>query len=263
MEWRATLELKVSAIVMGMNDDLAILFLHALPLDGSMWDAFGGILPGATYAPTLYGYGASLEEWAKAALEPVKQQKLIVVGCSVGGSCAIEVASLAPERVAALVLIGTKAAHRHDPNLRDSALALLAQGDVVPAWRRYWAPLFSQETAAPVIAAASAVALRQGRQALCNGILAFHSRLDRSDIVRRLAAPIVVISGEDDTAPGPRHSAQLANSAQKGTFLPVPRCGHYVPLEQPAILLNVLRRVIADVTAAPPQPSALAGQNAL
>jgi pimeloyl-ACP methyl ester carboxylesterase len=263
MEWRAMLELKVSVIATSMNDDLAILFLHALPLDGSMWDAFGDLLPDATYAPTLYGYGASLEEWAKGALEPVKQQKLILVGCSVGGSCAIEVAALVPERVAALVLIGTKAAHRHDPDLRDSALALLAQGDIALAWRRYWAPLFSRETAAPVVAAANTVALRQGRQALCNGILAFHSRLDRSDIVSRLAAPIMVMSGEEDTAPGPRYSAQLAGIARKGAFLPVPRCGHYVPLEQPAILLNVLQRVIADVATGPSQPSAPAAQNAL
>ena len=62
-----------------------LLLLHALPLDGSMWAGQMALLPGSTYAPTLYALGDSVEEWAAEALKLVKGDRLIVVGCSVGG----------------------------------------------------------------------------------------------------------------------------------------------------------------------------------
>jgi pimeloyl-ACP methyl ester carboxylesterase len=125
------------------DQELGLLLLHALPLDGSMWASQMDLLPGAVWAPTLYGLGDSIEAWAAAVLQQVPCERLIVAGCSVGGSCALEVAALAPERVAALVLIGAKAGHRPEPALRDTALALLQGEGVEAAWARYWAPLFS------------------------------------------------------------------------------------------------------------------------
>jgi hypothetical protein len=39
---------------------LALLFLHTLPLDGTMWSAQAGLAAGCTYMPTLYGRGATV-----------------------------------------------------------------------------------------------------------------------------------------------------------------------------------------------------------
>ena len=96
-----------------MTDDAAIglLFLHALPLDGRMWTGQVAAFPTPSYAPTLYRHGGTMRDWAVAALDLVREERIIVVGCSVGGSVALEVARLAPERVAALVLVGTNARH--------------------------------------------------------------------------------------------------------------------------------------------------------
>lgn len=99
-----------------------LLLLHALPMDSSMWQAQMGILSGATFSPTLYGFGDRLEAWAKEALKFAKGDRIVVVGCSVGGSCALEVTALAPDRVAAIVLIGTKAARRMDSAFHQTAL---------------------------------------------------------------------------------------------------------------------------------------------
>ena len=104
---------------------LELLFLHALPLDGSMWAAQKQLLPNSTYTPTLYPFGDSIQAWAAAALNIAKSHRLVVVGCSVGGSCALELAVMAPDRVAALVLIGTEAEHRPDPALHASTLETL------------------------------------------------------------------------------------------------------------------------------------------
>jgi pimeloyl-ACP methyl ester carboxylesterase len=126
------------------REKLELLFLHALPLDGSMWAGQKQLLPGSTYTPTLYPFGDSIEAWAAAALKVAKGDRLVVVGCSVGGSCALELAVAAPERVAALVLIGTKAVHRPDPALHASALEMLQEKGLEEAWKVFWAPLFSR-----------------------------------------------------------------------------------------------------------------------
>ena len=141
-----------------------LLLLHALPLDGSMWAGQTELLPGSTYAPTLYALGDSVEEWAAEALKLVEGDRLIVVGCSVGGSCALEVVVAAPDRIAALVLIGTKAAHRPDPALHACALDTLQHSGMAEAWRVFWGPLFSSSADRQVIDDAKRIALRRSPQ---------------------------------------------------------------------------------------------------
>jgi pimeloyl-ACP methyl ester carboxylesterase len=224
---------------------LELLFLHALPLDGSMWAGQGQLLPGSTYAPALYAFGDSIEAWAAGALKLAKGDRLVVVGCSVGGSCALEVAVAAPDRVAALVLIGTKAAHRPDPALHASALQTIQEKGLEEAWNVFWAPLFSRSTNGQVIGDAKRTMLRQSPLDVARGVTAFHSRPSRDLFLSAFPGPVIVVTGADDIAPGPKVSAAQATSAPNGRLHVVPDCGHYVPLERPEVLNSILREVIA------------------
>jgi pimeloyl-ACP methyl ester carboxylesterase len=224
---------------------LEVLFLHALPLDGSMWAGQKELLPGSTYTPTLYSFGDSIEAWAAAALKLVKGDRLVVVGCSVGGSCALELAVAAPDRVAALVLIGTKAGHRPDPALHASALETLQEKGLEEAWKVFWAPLFSRSAKSQVIDDAKRIMLRQSPLDVARGVTTFHNRPSRDQFLSTLPHPIIVVTGADDVAPGLKVSAAQANSAQQGRLHIVPECGHYVPLERPEYLNSILREVLA------------------
>lgn len=223
-----------------------LLLLHALPLDASMWVNQIDLLPADTVAPTLYRFGDRIESWANSALAEAKGNRLVVVGCSVGGSCALEIAALAPERVAALVLIGTKADHSPDRALRDAALRTIATDGLEAAWEAYWAPLFSPHISTEVVAQARALALRQSPDELARGINAFHTRPSRGQVLMDLACPIMVVTGADDVAPGPETSARQAEMARLGRLHVIPDCGHYVPMEKPAVLNDILREVIAE-----------------
>ena len=224
---------------------LELLFLHALPLDGSMWNAQKQLLPGSTYAPTLYPFGDSVEAWAAAALNIAKGDRLVVVGCSVGGSCAIELAVIAPDRVAALVLIGTKVEHRPDPALHASALKTLQNKGLEEAWNIYWAPLFSRSSESAAIDDGKRIMLRQSPLDVARGITAFHSRPNRSQFLQTFSRPVIVVTGAVDVAPGLDVSKAQAGLAQRGSLHIVPECGHYVPLERPEILNSILEEVIS------------------
>ena len=228
-----------------MRASLELLLLHALPLDGSMWREQMELLPGTTHAPTLYRLGNCIEEWAVAALRMAKGDRLVVVGCSVGGSCALEVAAAAPERVAALVLIGTKAKHHPDPALHTKALAMLEEGGMERTWRTLWAPLFSPSVGHRTIGEAERIALRQSPADVARGVTAFHTRASRDQILASLPCPVVLMTGEDDPVPGLRVNTAQAASAPRGRLEIIPECGHYVPLERPAALNATLRRLIA------------------
>jgi pimeloyl-ACP methyl ester carboxylesterase len=226
--------------------DLGLLFLHALPLDGRMWSAQADLLPGSTHAPTLYGYGDTMFDWAASALALVKQKRIIVVGCSVGGSCALEVARMAPERVVALVLIGTNARHRPNPELHDRALCILREDGVAAAWNTFWHPLFSDANA-DARAGGRGLAVSHSAEDISRGVTVFHTRPDLEAVLAAFEGPVVYVTGDADVAPGPESSMRQAGLARNGRLHVIESSGHYVPLERPAELNGILRAVIADL----------------
>jgi len=232
---------------MTAKEQLELLFLHALPLDGSMWAGQKQLMPGSTHTPTLYSLGDSIEAWAAAALNLTKGDRLIVVGCSVGGSCALELAVAAPDRIAALVLIGTKAGHRPDPALHASALETLQEKGLEEAWKVFWAPLFSRSANSRVIDDAKRIMLRQSPLDVARGVTAFHRRQSRDQVLSAFPRPVIIVTGADDVTPGQKVSTAQAGSAQHGQLHIVPECGHYVPLERPEHLNSILQKLIATL----------------
>jgi pimeloyl-ACP methyl ester carboxylesterase len=174
---------------------------------------------------------------------------MVIVGCSVGGSCALEVAALVPERVKALVLVGTKAGHRPEPALRDAAVAILRERGVAGAWETCWAALFSAHADPSIVERARGIACAQRVDDLIRGVRVFHGRRDMELFARRWPGPLALIGGEHDRTPPPSRGAMLAAHAVRGTSHVIAACGHYVNLEQPAAFDAIVERVISDASA--------------
>jgi pimeloyl-ACP methyl ester carboxylesterase len=224
---------------------LNLVLLHPLPLDGSIWPrALWGIAD-AVVAPTLYSVGGSLTDWAAAALDQAGSDDLVVVGNSIGGSCALELASLAPTRVRALVLVGAKAGVRREPVFRDDAVRLLREEGVDAAWRRFWAPLFGPDAGPETVERARSIALGIDVEDLVNGVCAFHNRPDRAGLLAGLDVPVTVVRGQHDRiSKDPKH---LAATLRDGRFVEVSACGHYVPLERPDELVSIVDAAVRAI----------------
>jgi pimeloyl-[acyl-carrier protein] methyl ester esterase len=216
---------------MEMEPPPRLVLLHALPFDGRMWQAERDLAPGGTaIVPTLYRFGESLEEWARGFLDLVGDEPLVVVGCSVGGSVALEIARAAPDQVQGIVLVGAKAGVRPDPAFRDDAVRLLTRHGLEAGWDAYWRPLFSRNAPKQVVASAREIALEQDVADIVRGVRAFHDRRDLTDFAQAWRGPIVIISGDQDRTPSPASAAATPNRA----FHLVEDCGHYVSLERAA-----------------------------
>jgi pimeloyl-ACP methyl ester carboxylesterase len=192
---------------------VTFVFLHAFPLDGRMWQDQTALWPDA-YAPTLYGFGETMTTWASRVLASAPRGPLTLVGCSMGGSCALEVTRLAPERVRALVLVGAKAGVRHEPHARQRYVAALRARGVDAMW----------DEIAPVGARAKAIAREQPLDDLIRGVNAFHTRPDATSVVERFAGTVQVVVGAAD---------HIGRKIPCGEYHVVPDAGHYVNLDQP------------------------------
>jgi pimeloyl-ACP methyl ester carboxylesterase len=221
-----------------------LVFLHALPFDGTMWANEMELLPGKTIAPTLYAFGESIENWAQAVLELTTEEEFVVVGNSVGGSCALEVARQAPQRVRAIVVIGAKAGVRPDPVFRDEALRTLREQGMEGAWPKYWAGLFGANAHPGVIERARLLACSVDIGDVARGVKAFHDRRDLTDFARSWQKPLVVIRGDQDRTPDDSSVVELASSPL-GELQTVEDAGHYASLEQPMKVHAIIRSVLA------------------
>ncbi len=217
---------------------MPVVLLHALPFDGSMWDPVRDRLGLESLAPTLYRFGDDLEEWAAGVLAEVGPGPLTLVGNSVGGSCAIEIARMIPACVQCLVLVGAKAGHRPEPELRDEALRVLARDGVDAAWARYWRPRFGPRADPAVITAAAACARAQPHGWIERGLRAFHGRTDRASWLHAWRGRTIIVCGEFDVIPV--HPAALAADLADGRFVEIEGAGHYVPLEAPEALAAII-----------------------
>ena len=211
---------------------MRLVLLHALPFGGRMWEAQQQLLPGRTIAPTMYDMGDTLEAWAAGVLELVGEEPMIVVGCSVGGSVAIEVARAAPQQVLGMVLVGAKAGVRPERAVRDAGVEMLEQRGMQAAWSIYWEPLLGPNTTATTREAARTMARDQSVADVVRGVRAFHDRRDNTAFMNAWDGPLVVISGEHDSAPLSAVTEALGTGRGR-QFHRVADCGHYVNLEQP------------------------------
>lgn len=204
-----------------------------------MWQQVSDGLEYEVVAPDLYQLGPTLLDWAKGVLDLAGSGPLLVVGNSVGGSCAIEVARLAPDAVQHLILIGAKPGHRPDPAYRDGAVRLLETAGIEAAWAKYWAPLVGPTAPVAVAESIRRIALAQKIEDLVRGVRVFHGRTDRSTFLRTWTGPVTVVSGEHD--PAPTRAEELASRLKHGRFCLISGSGHYAPVEAAPRVREIVR----------------------
>ncbi len=213
-----------------------------------MWRGQMGILPGSTSAPTLYPLGDSMESSASGVLDAAGDGPLVVVGCSMGGSCALEMARQAGDRIAALVLAGTNAGHLPEPEVRDGYVAALREGGAARVWPGLVDHLFSDAATRTVIEAAEAIAMEQNAADLILATQVFHSRPDATDVVSNWQKPLVVIGGDQDGIVSVEKSTGIATIAPNGRLHVMQGCGHFANLERPAQFNDLISKVLHSIS---------------
>jgi 3-oxoadipate enol-lactonase len=236
-----------------MTATLPIVFLHGHTLDNRMWqpqlEAFKEHL---IYAPNLRGYGNSsppnhpfsFADDVHILLE--EHQKVHLVGLSLGGNIALEIAIRYPNNISTLTLL--------DSSLKGFApdQAQIEAGKTVQtafeqhgleAARQAWLglPLFAAARENPVLAAQlrAWVANYSGWH-WAQKISPSEAIQDISSCLDQIKAKTLIVVGANDVAYFQNVAQHLHQSIVNSKLEVITKAGHMVNLEQPEIINQLL-----------------------
>jgi 3-oxoadipate enol-lactonase len=239
----------------------ALVFVHGVGSTAAIWDrqlsAFalehqcvaielrGNGVPQPEPAPALVtraGYAADV----LAVCDALGIERFTIVGCSLGGVVAFELWSRAPERIAAMVIVGSFAAYpnagAHAASLQE---AVRAAGNMAA---------FAQERAAKL--GLPPERLRETLdQMACKSVDSYLAATiatwtgDYTTVLPTITVPVLVACGERDGIAPPQLSAEIAAAIPNARYAEVSDAGHVANADNPEAFNALLSEFLA--TAAP------------
>lgn len=191
-----------------------------------------------TIAPTLTGHRTA--HAMAAALLASLPPRFALMGFSLGGIVALEMAAQAPDRVAGLALVASNA--RPDtPTNRMARRAGLASARVDMAahvrqdlWPRYVAPARLQDQS--IADCVLQMAIELGCNTYADQVAIAESRTDSRPRLASMTTPLLVVSGDDDVINPPALQEEIVQLVPNARWLRLEAAGHFVPLEAPEAL---------------------------
>jgi len=251
-----------------VGDGLAVLLLHAFPLNGRMWEPQLEALCGSArlLAPDLPGFGLtpppsgipSLDDYAAAALgvlDTLAIDRVLVAGLSMGGYVAFRLLDRLGDRVAGLLLADTRATpDTEDGARRRHQLAAEIEASGVDVAAGEFIPKLlgstSQAERPELIDRVREMIRENTPVGLAAALRAMAARADSTPRLARIRCPVVCIAGEEDVLTPPDVARAIARHIPGGRARTIPRAGHLTNLEAPEAFNDVLRDLVAASTPA-------------
>jgi pimeloyl-ACP methyl ester carboxylesterase len=239
-----------------------VVFLHAAtgPIGN---DAFLGALGERGYrvlAPEWPGYGSStgeelLEDMLDFTLhgwdmvDALGLTRVTLVGHSMGGMIAAEMAALCPERLEALALVAPNGLWKDDAPVVDLFSLLPFQfAEVLFADPAAGAALLTGGVDFSDMAALTDFFVANSRRLGTAGKILFpipNRRLSKR--LYRVTAPVLVAWGEADRYMDPSYAALWVSLLERATAVPFAGAGHMVPFERPDELAAAIDALVAGI----------------
>jgi pimeloyl-ACP methyl ester carboxylesterase len=260
----------------GSGDGLPLLLLHGVPTSSYLWRDVQRDLEhcgSRTYAPDLLGLGCS-ERPAAARYDLASQASLMlaladslglsrfaVAGHDVGGGVAVHLAALAPERVAALVLVDAPVHSDVWPVPSVRALAAPYVGDMqgmllrLGGGRPMLARTFTRGLRATELSPraldhyAAPLLSPDGIRGLLALIRSFDPAAVQSafDLMRAEAPPTLVLWGDGDVWLSPAVGRRVAGDVPGASYVEVTDAGHFLPEDRPERVAEEIAGFLAEV----------------
>jgi 3-oxoadipate enol-lactonase len=250
----------------GTGPGLPVLFVHAFPLNRTMWAPQVSALVDRCrcIAADLRGFGESsvtppysMEQYADDLahlLEQLHVAKVVLVGCSMGGYVSFAFWRRHRHRVRALVLADTRAS-------ADSEKALARRRELIEVARREGATAIANLQIAGIVGKTTRekqpdsydAVHRMIAQAPVEGIVgALQAMMLRADSTALLAAidvPTLAVVGDEDAVTPVKEVRAMQERIPGSRLEVISQAGHLASLERPAAFNHVLTEFLVALTA--------------
>lgn len=230
-----------------------LLFIHGAGANGEMWrevaERLGRCcwslaldLPGhgrstGPGSATIGGYSAQVEE----LIDQLAPGQAVVVGNSMGGAIALQLALDCPQKLRGIGLVGTGARLRVLPEIFETIRADF------PAAVKKIAGFALSEHRSNEMARRMEQELGQGDpQVIYDDFLAC-DRFDAMGRISQIQLPALVVCGRQDQLTPLKYSEYLASQLSRATLKVIEACGHAPMIEQPARLSQALEEFLAGI----------------
>lgn len=228
-----------------------LLLIHGFPLNSTMWDAeideLGDLV--RVLAPDLRGFGHSEGSTPPYSMRMLASDclglleaagvgdEIIVAGHSMGGYIALEILRQAPERVAGLILIATRAAAdspegqvRRDETARQVQAVGPSELFDTMAVKMLAPENAEDEELTDFLRAMMADATEQG---IVGALAAMRDRPDSTSMLPQIDVPTLVIHGRDDQIVPVAEAEAVAAAIPNAQLVILDNAGHAPNLEAP------------------------------
>jgi pimeloyl-ACP methyl ester carboxylesterase len=252
-----------------------VVLLHAFPLDKRLWDdVVDGVADAGwdVVVPDLRGFGESafgedgsddepaLSWMARdvlGILDRIGVNSAVVVGLSLGGYVAMELARQDPSRIAGLALLDTKAsadAEEARANRLRVAEQVLEAGSTVALARAMLPALLgptTHETRPEVVERVRGWIEEADPEGVAWAQRAMAARPDSHADLAALTVPALVLWGDEDAlSPRPEQDS-MVEALRDARAVVVPGSGHLSAVEDPAAVVAALVAFLDDVRRLP------------
>ena len=215
------------------NTKPTIVLAPGFMTDYDMWSDFVPFLKDYNVMYADFSEGATLQELAAGNLRRCPEQ-IILIGFSLGGYICRHMLYQAPERVEALVLIGTSTRPTAPP-MTDGPAVKMFRGMSRSALRR--AVHEDRENDEALIDRLKDMGERLGAE-----VFARLSALERKsdlEMMRTIQCPVLVVTADQDRLRTMEEATEMAEAAN-APLVVLEHCGHMMPMEEPKQLANVV-----------------------
>jgi pimeloyl-ACP methyl ester carboxylesterase len=225
----------------------AVVLIHGHPFDRSLWRPQLESLSATRriVAPDLRGFGestvtagtVSMRELADDVWELLAElgiEAVAVVGLSMGGLVAMEMAIAHPQRIWALGLVATTAQPvTGDERERRLALADRVEAEGMGVMQEYMSPQFGPDADPRVVAEVQAMISRNRPEGAAAALRGRAARPDYRPRLRELALPSFVCVGTHDVWSTPAVTQEIVDCLRDPHTVTLENVGHLPNLEAP------------------------------
>lgn len=258
---------KVNGINIAYDDvgtGLPIVFLHAFPLNRTMWAPQEAALSKRfrVISIDLRGHGESdapywrysLEQYAldvKEVLVRLGIAKAVFVGLSMGGYLEFALYRRFPELILGLVFADTRAEadkpeqYQWRFSLAQRTAAIGPAAVIAEMLPKLLAPQ-TYERNADLVERVRSIQAAAPVPGIIGDLMAMAERPDSTDLLPSITSPTLVIVGHDDVLTSPADAERIAKGIPGAKLVIIPDAGHLSNMEQP----DLFNRAVGEFAAA-------------